>query len=161
MAKRSPKPASSGTVAATPRQHSMVWLQGLLCGAMAMLAPPTALLLGVLLGPAVLALMLDRQPGRPRARSIALFGMAASVDPLRTLWVSGHAMTDAAALLGDLHVLGIAWAAAAAGWLLAEAAPVAVRATLEALTISRTARLRALRSRLSEEWRLDPPAAEP
>jgi membrane-associated phospholipid phosphatase len=160
MAKRSPKPASSGTVAATPRQHSMVWLQGLLCGAMAMLAPPTALLLGVLLGPAVLALMLDRQPGRPRARSIALFGMAASVDPLRTLWVSGHAMTDAAALLGDLHVLGIA-AAAAAGWLLAEAAPVAVRATLEALTISRTARLRALRSRLSEEWRLDPPAAEP
>jgi membrane-associated phospholipid phosphatase len=160
MAKRSPKPASSGTVAATPRQHSMVWLQGLLCGAMAMLAPPTALLLGVLLGPAVLALMLDRQPGRPRARSIALFGMAASVDPLRTLWVSGHAMTDAAALLGDLHVLGTAWAAAA-GWLLAEAAPVAVRATLEALTISRTARLRALRSRLSEEWRLDPPAAEP
>ena len=136
----------------------MVWLQGLLCGAMAMLAPPTALLLGVLLGPAVLALMLDRQPGRPRARSIALFGMAASVDPLRTLWVSGHAMTDAAALLADLHVLGIA---AAAGWLLAEAAPVAVRATLEALTISRTARLRALRSRLSEEWRLDPPAAEP
>jgi hypothetical protein len=161
MAKRSSKPASSGTVAATPRQHSMVWLQGLLCGAMAMLAPSTALLLGVLLGPAVLALMLDRQPGRPRARSIALFGMAASVDPLRTLWVSGHAMTDAAALLGDLHVLGTAWAAAAAGWLLAEAAPVAVRATLEALTISRTARLRALRSRLSEEWRLDPPAAEP
>ena len=100
------KPAAKPVAAALPRQHSMVWLQGLLCGAMATVATPTALLLGVLLGPAVLAMMLDRQPGRPRARSVALFAMAASVDPLRTLWVSGHAMTDAAALLGDLHVSG-------------------------------------------------------
>jgi hypothetical protein len=154
VAKRSPNPAAAGKVAAHPQQHSMVWLQGLLCGAMAMLAPPTALLLGVLLGPAVLALVFDRQPGRPRARSIALFGMAASVDPLRTLWVSGHSMPAAAALLGDLHVVGTAWAAAAAGWLLAEMAPVVVRAMLEALSISRAVRLRAVRTRLAEEWRL-------
>ena len=69
-----------------PRQHSLIWLQGLLCGAMVTLATPTALLLGVLLGPALLAIVLDREPGRPRARSIALCSMAAAVDPLRTLW---------------------------------------------------------------------------
>jgi hypothetical protein len=155
MAKRSAKPAATGIQSTGQRQHSLVWLQGLLCGALAMLAPPTALLMSVLLGPAVLALMFDRQPGKPRARSIALFGMAASVDPLRTLWVSGHSMQVAAALLGNLHVLGMAWAAAAAGWLLAEAAPVAVRATLEALSISRAARLRASRTRLADEWGLD------
>jgi hypothetical protein len=57
--------------------------------------------------------------------------------------------------LGNLHVLGTAWAAAAAGWLLAEMAPVAVRATLEALSISRAARLRALRTQLADEWRFD------
>jgi hypothetical protein len=161
MAKRPPKPTATGTAAAPPRQGSMVWLQGLLCGAMAMLAPPTALLLVVLLGPAVLALVFDRQPGRPRARSIALFGMAASVDPLRTLWVGGHTMPVAAALLGDLHVLGTAWAAAAAGWLLAEGAPVAVRATLEALSISRAAGLRASRTQLADAWRLDSAASDP
>ncbi len=160
MAKRTPDPAVTGIVAAQPRQHSMVWLQGLLCGAMAMLAPPTALLMGVLLGPAVLALLLDRQPGRPKARSVALLGMAASVDPLHSLWVSGHSMSGAAALLGNLHVLGTAWAAEAAGWLLAEVAPVVVRATLEALSISRTAQLRALCTRLAEEWGLDPPGGE-
>src|SRR5690349_1624154 len=33
------------------RQRSFVWLQGLLCGALATLATPTALLLGVLLAP--------------------------------------------------------------------------------------------------------------
>jgi hypothetical protein len=155
MARRSPKPAAANTVSTGQRQHSMVWLQGLLCGALAMLAPPTALLAGVLLGPAVLALLFDRQPGKPRARSIALFGMAASVDPLRTLWVSGHSMQVAVALLSSLHVLGIAWAAAAAGWLLAEVAPVAVRATLEALSISRAARLRASRARLADECGFD------
>lgn len=66
------------------RQRSFVWLQGLLCGALATLATPTALLLGVLLAPALLAIALDQDPGRPRARSIALFSMAASVGPLRT-----------------------------------------------------------------------------
>ncbi len=44
-----------------PRQRSLVWLQGLLCGAMATLATPTALLLGVLLGPALLAILFDHE----------------------------------------------------------------------------------------------------
>src|ERR1700723_979288 len=98
------KVASGGGGSAPPRQHSMVWLQGLLCGALVTLAPSTALLLGVLLGPALLAMVLDRQPGRPRARSIALCSVAASIDPLRILWVAGHGMATATALLGDLRV---------------------------------------------------------
>jgi hypothetical protein len=134
----------------------MVWLQGLLCGGIVTIAPPTALLMGVLLGPALVAFLLDRQAGRPKARSVALFAMAASVDPLRSLWASGHTVAAAAALLGDLHVVAAAWIAAAAGWLLAEAAPIAVRATLDALSASRTARLRTARARLAEEWGLDP-----
>jgi hypothetical protein len=125
-----------------------------------MLAPPTALLIGVLLGPALLVALFDQQPGRPRARSIGLFGMAASVDPLRTLWLSGHSMTVATALLGNVRVVATAWAAAAGGWLLVETAPIAVRAALEALSISRSARLRTTRAKLTEEWRLDP-AGEP
>jgi hypothetical protein len=135
-----------------PRQHSLVWLQGLLCGAMVTLATPTALLLGVLLGPTILALVLDGQPGRPKARGVALFNMAAAVDPLRTLWVSGHSMSNATALLGDMHVLATAWSAAAAGWLLAELAPIAVRAVLDVLSVARVARLRAERTRLMEDW---------
>ena len=54
MAKR--KAANKPATAAKPRQRSMIWLQGLLCGAMVTLATPTALLLGVLLGPALLAI---------------------------------------------------------------------------------------------------------
>jgi hypothetical protein len=157
MAKRVAEKTATGIDAGgKPRQHSLVWLQGLLCGAMVTLATPTALLLGVLLCPAVLALVLDRQPGRPKARGVALFNMAAAVDPLRTLWMSGHSMSNASALLGDMRILGTAWSAAAAGWLLAELAPIAVRAVLDVLSVARVARLRAERTRLAQEWGLGP-----
>ena len=143
-------------VATPPRQHSFIWLQGLLCGAVITLATPTALVLGVLLCPAFVALLLDSQPGRPKGRCVALFAMAASVDPLRTLWASGHSMAMASSLATNLHVVGVAWSAAAGGWLLAEAAPILIRAVLEAVMISRGARLRAARAHLVAEWGLDP-----
>jgi hypothetical protein len=157
MAKR--KAADKPATAAKPRQHSMIWLQGLLCGAMVTLATPTALLLGVLLGPALLAIALDREPGRPRARSIALWSMAAAVIPLRTLWTTGHSAT-ATALLCDFQVLATAWSAAAGGWLLAEAVPIAVRAALEALSMTRASRLRSERVELVEAWGLESPPAD-
>jgi hypothetical protein len=140
-----------------PRQHSLVWLQGLLCGAMATLATPTALLMGVLLGPALLAILLDHEPGRPRARSIALCSMAAAIDPLRTLWTAGHTIATAMAQLSNLRVVGIAWSAAAVGWLLAEIIPIAVRAALEGVSVARASRLHAERAKLVETWGLDAP----
>lgn len=142
---------------ATRRQHSLVWLQGLACGALVTLAPPTALLLGVLLAPALLAVMLDHEPGRPRARGIALCNMAGTVAPLQTLWTAGHSLATASALLGNLQVIGTAWSAAAAGWLLAEVLPIGVRVILETVSIARTAKLRAERARLVEAWGLEAP----
>jgi hypothetical protein len=154
MAKRK---ATTGLVTRQPRQHSLTWLQGLMCGALVTLATPTALLLGVLLGPALLAILLDHEAGRPRARSIALCSMAATVDPMRTLWTAGHSMAAAIALVGNARVVGTAWTAAAAGWLLAEVTPIVVRVALEALSITRAARLRAERARLVETWALEAP----
>jgi hypothetical protein len=148
-------PGSASAIATTPRrQHSLVWVQGLLCGALVTLATPTALLLGVLLGPALLAIVFDRDPGRPRARSIALCGMAAAVGPLRILWTTDHSLAHATALLSNLHVVGTAWIAAAAGWLLAEIVPVTIRAALDGLSVARAARLRAERAKLVEAWGL-------
>ncbi len=132
-----------------------MWIQGLLCGGLVALQPPTALLLGVLIGPALLALFLDTQPGKPIARSVLLCTLAASVKPVRTLWAAGHGIAASMALATDADIVGTAWAAAAAGWLLAELAPVAVRVVLEAMSLRRAARLRAARAALAEEWGLD------
>ncbi len=132
-----------------------MWIQGLLCGGLVALLPPTALLLGVLIGPALLALFLDTQPGKPIARSVLLCTLAASVKPVRMLWAAGHSIAASMALATDADIVGTTWAAAAAGWLLAELAPVAVRVVLEAMSLRRAARLRAARAALAEEWGLD------
>jgi hypothetical protein len=143
------------SMAGTPRRHSLVWLQGLGCGAVVALVPAMALLLGVLLLPGVLAVLYDRQGGRPVARTVLLCGTAASVSPTLALWGAGNAMDAGLALLGDLRVVGTAWSAAAAGWLLAELAPVVTLVVLEAVTQTRAARLRAEREKLVAEWGFD------
>jgi hypothetical protein len=141
-----------------PGQHrSFIWLEGLACGALATLATPTALLLAVLFGPALLAALLDRQPGRPVARSIALCSLCGIVAPLRELWAAGHSLGVAVALAADPDVLAWAWGAAAVGWLLSELVPVTVRVVLEASTLSRAAGLRAARARYEAEWGFAPP----
>ena len=52
---------------------------------------------------------------------------------------------------------GLAWSAAAVGWLLAEIIPIAVRATLEGSSIARASRLNAERAKLVETWGLNAP----
>jgi len=131
MGKRTREPPRPA--AAPGRQHSLAWLQGLLCGALVTLATPTALLLAVLLAPAMAAYLVDRAPGRPVARSVALCGLAACVGPEVALWGAGHDIPAATGLLADLWTVGVAWTAGAAGWLLAELSPIGMRAVLDAL----------------------------
>ena len=149
------KSAAAGPGPAPAKSNALMWIQGLLCGGLVAMLPPTALLLGVLLGPALLGLFLDPQPGKPVARSILLCTLAASVKPVRLLWGAGHTMGASMALATDVDTVGTAWAAAAAGWLLAELTPVAVRVVLEAMSLRQAARLRAVRAALAEEWGLD------
>jgi hypothetical protein len=145
--------------AGAPRRHSLVWLQGLGCGAVVALLPAMALLGGVLLLPGVLALLYellyDRQGGRPVVRAVLLAGAAAVVRPAIVLWNAGNSMDACLALLGDVRVVGTAWSAAAAGWLAAELAPIVVLTLLEAGVQTKAARLRAERERLVAEWGFD------
>jgi hypothetical protein len=151
-AQAAPKP--KGGQAVPPKAKSFLWLQGLVCGALATMATPTAVVLGVLMLPAIIANLTETAPGKPLTRVLALFGAAAIVGPLATLWTSQHTLGGAMALVEDPAVLSLSYAAAGAGWLLAELVPVAVRSTLEAAARTKAARLRAARARLQEEWRL-------
>ena len=158
------KPTKDVPSAPGGRASALMWMQGLACGGLVALLPPTALLLGVLLGPAIVAMFLDRQAGKPIARSVLLCALAASVKPVRTLWAAGHGMAASVALATDPDIIGTAWAAAAAGWLLAELIPVGVRVVLELASMTRVTRLRAARAALAEEWGLDgdgPPPTPP
>jgi hypothetical protein len=131
-------------------------LKGLFCGALVTLAPPTALLVSVLFLPAIVATAIDRQPGKPTARSVGLFGLCGVLSPVRSLWASGQTFEAATALALDLDNVLFAWGSATAGWLLSELAPVAVRAVLEANAVSKTSRLEVKRAEYEAAWGFPP-----
>jgi hypothetical protein len=132
--------------------RSLLWLQGLLCGLGAAFATPTAVLGSVLLAPGLAMLMAERTPGRPMSRTMLLFGAAASVGPVQSLWSGGHTVALALSEVSDIAGVGLAWAAAAVGWLLIELAPVVVRLALEASARAETKRLQAELATLEAEW---------
>jgi hypothetical protein len=138
---------------------SAVWLQGLACGAVVALATPTAVLGGLLLVPGIAALLMERRAGRPAARVALLCGLASAAAPVTALWQTGLGVSGALATASDPPVLAACWAAQAAGWLLAQLAPVLLRLAFDARAAATAARLRAERTRYETEWGI-PPAGE-
>jgi hypothetical protein len=133
---------------------SIVWLSGLACGVLAAVAPGIATLAAGLLTPGLVALWLDHEPGRPVARTVLTCGLAGCVQPVITLWNTGQSFDTALSIVTDPAMAGIAWGAAAAGWLLTQLAPLIVRVVLEAGSLARATRLRAARGRVIEAWGL-------
>ena len=124
------------------------------------LAPGTALLVALLLAPGLVALVIDREPGKPMARCVLLCGMAGSVAPLKILWSADYSFSAAVALASSIPALGKAWMAAAAGWFCVEVAPLAARSVLEVVYRSRRARLSAERDRLCKAWNFESGAGD-
>jgi hypothetical protein len=147
-----------GAVAA--RRGTGRWLQGLVCGALVAFAPPTALMVGTLLLPAIIVYVLDDSDGRATLRAVLLFGLAGSLRPLLALWSGGHTMGASLSLLSDMAVPALAWSAQGAGWLLAQAIPLLIRVVQEAQTKIEIAHIRAERAKLAEEWGLPTPSGE-
>jgi hypothetical protein len=141
---------------AVANNRSVIWLSGLACGVLAAIAPGIATVAAGLLVPGAVALKLDQEPGRPVARTVLTCGLAGCVHPVIMLWNMGQSFDTALAIISDPWTLGVAWSAGAAGWLLTQLAPLAVRAALEAAALARSTRLRAARSRIAETWGLNP-----
>jgi hypothetical protein len=150
-----PRPARRGKAEIAGSNRSVVWLSGLACGILAAISPGIATVAAGLLAPGVVALRLDQEPGRPIARTVLTCGLAGCVHPVITLWNIGQSFETAIAIVSDPTTIGIAWSAAAAGWLLTQVAPLVVRAGLEAVALARSTRLRATRSRIAEAWGLE------
>ena len=115
-------------------------------------ATPSAVLAAILLLPTVMALAGDRQPGRPVARAVLLFGMAACCQPLTMLWRSGNHMDGAWGLALDIRTIAEAWAAQAFGWLLTQLLPIAMGLALEARTSVLVSLHRRRYDTIKSEW---------
>jgi hypothetical protein len=149
---KSPK-AKAKSKPSGPRSY--VWLQGLICGALITLAPSLAMLLAFLLAPGLVATLIDHSPGRTVSRGVMLFGLAASVGPAKTLWEGGLATPLAVQLMTDPLNFGTAWAAAAAGWMVAEVAPIVIEMALTSARKLRATRLEETRAKFAQEWGIE------
>ena len=138
---RKPKPAKP-----KEKGRGLVWIMGLACLGCVAVAPAACGMLAVLLAPAIVALLLDKAPGRPVGRAMVLCGSAACVGPVVIAWQTGFGGFT------DPIVFGPSWAACAAGWLGSQLLPIGVRALIEAASVTRAARLRAEREKLSKAW---------
>ena len=133
---------------------SLLWLQGLICGAVLTFATPVALLAGVLLAPAVVAAVMDSAPTRAMTRAVFFASLAFTLGPLWHLIFAGRTMQEAVELISDPAVLGPAWLAGACGWALCEVLPVVLRSFAELRATARIAALKAEAAALREDWDL-------
>jgi hypothetical protein len=131
---------------------SMLWLQGMACGAVLTFATPAALLGGTLMAPALIALLADREPGRPVTRAVLLFGGSVSIEPLWRLCLSGDSMATALEIMSDPAMLAFAWIAAAFGWAMCEVLPVLLENGSRLAEAARVAAWKAELKRIEEEW---------
>jgi hypothetical protein len=134
---------------------SLIWLQGLGCGALLTFAAPMALLLGVLMAPSLATLVAEQEGERGTTRAVAFAGGAASLTPAWRLWSSGDSMEAAWASLLDPWVLGLAWGAGATAWALCQILAVLLRVVWD---VREAARARAIEAELkasAAEWDLD------
>ncbi len=136
------------------RGGSMMWVQGLACGALLTFATPTALLLTILLAPAILCLLANPGCERGLLRAVASSCIAGSLAPLWHLWVGGGHMDDVALVLASPATLCIAWGGGAAAWSLCQILPVIVQAAWDGREANRTNAIQAELEGLGQEWSL-------
>lgn len=149
--------AGKGAGAKAPaRRGSLLWLQGLICGAVVAVAPAVAALSVVLMLPGIIVLVVDGTPGKASARPVLLLGLATALRPLAEMWRNGQGIDRVAALAGDPQTLVVAWAVQGLAWLFVELAPLFIILTLEAAAQGRALRLRASRAGYERDWDVPP-----
>lgn len=103
-----------------PRRGGWKWWHGMIAGMLLMLSPASALLLLGLLAPALLAGVSDSTPGRVLTRTVLLFALAASLDPMRACVAQGATLQAAIRILSQPGTLAAVWLCGGCGWMLNE-----------------------------------------
>jgi hypothetical protein len=124
----------------------------MVCGVAAAVIPGTALVIAVLLAPAIAMYATEPTRGRPIARAMIYMGTASTMMPLRLLWEHGGTLDAALDLLSDPGRPLLAWLACGAAWFLGQLTEILSRFALDARAKMAMRALSAERDKLKEEW---------
>ena len=122
---------------------SVIWVQGLACGALLTFAAPTALLLIILFAPAFVCMLAETTARSGLTRAVGLGCAAASLGPVWRLWMAGDRMDQALATLSNSTTVALAWGAGACAWALCQILPVILARAWDAREAARTRSIQA------------------
>jgi hypothetical protein len=113
---------------------------------------PLCLVVAVGMLPTGAALIFDRHPRRYLSWAVAMANLAGLVWPVAALLRTDLSLGGALRLLSDPRNLLVIYGAAAIGWALSEAAPMAARLYLDFRAADAERKLRKRAVKLAEEW---------
>ena len=116
------------------------------------LSPPTIMVAGFGLLPAIVAWTVDRSPEKAAAYSVGCLNLAGVFPYLFPVWFAGDGIGAAMEILTDALSLAVMYGAAALGWVLFISLPHAVGAVQKVIADRRLSELRAEQKRLVEQW---------
>ncbi len=137
-----------------------MWLQGVACGALLAFAPAMALLLAVLMAPAMATLAADMEKSRGTTRSVAIACAAGALAPAWHLWLTHDEFGVALALLSDPLTLLLAWGSGACAWSLCQVVPALLQSVWSVREAVRAQRIEAEMKQIRDEWHLDEKSPE-
>ena len=127
----------------------------MLCGAALTFATAATLLAAILLAPAVIAAVSERNPAKPITRAVTRMGLTFSAAPVWHVVQGGNSIAASLDCLADPAVLATAWLAGACGWALCEMLPVLLTGASEWRAAAAMAKLTAELEAEKREWGLD------
>jgi hypothetical protein len=119
------------------------------------LTTPSAVLAGVLLAPAMLVAVFDKQPQRPVMRVVLIAGIGLTIGPLWHLNALSPTVPLALDMLCDPAVLCPAWLAGALGWAVCEFLPLLLQAAADKRAAMRMSALLEEAKALKSSWDLE------
>lgn len=113
---------------------------------------PTAIVLGVALLPALVALSVDRLPGRAFTVTVGLLNLAGSLPAVIEVWAQGHTLAAAQEVLTQPIFWMLAYLGAALGWMIFLSLPPILRRYFTVVTQHRMSALQKRQDTLRDVW---------
>lgn len=127
-------------------------LVGLIVLGLMVFAAPALLLFVVGSIPAMVAYIVDREPGRNATLAVAAANFAGVAPFIFELLVAGATMDRALSMLTDVFVIAVMFGTAGIGWLLVLGMPKVATVYIEVTNEAKIKAMRREQKRLVEEW---------
>jgi polyferredoxin len=150
--KKKNRPAPRRPKAARGGLYLLMLGFGVVTVALFVVAAPALILLFVGMAPTAVAILIDRDPEKHAAISVAMLNFAGLSPYLADFVLGSASLGQAMALVSNVFVLVIIYGAAAAGWVLVLILPPVTSIVLASMTEARIEALRKEQKQLVEDW---------